>query len=240
MTSPYFNTYLTTEIVLHPSQMNNDIYKHLKNNLIERFQDKCFQHYGYITKIYNIEERKGGNVIAEDPTASAKYVVKFSCRLCKPLRNSVIVCEILGINKAIIHLRNGPINVVVLESNLNSNNFIFDEKRNIFLAKDENDKIGLPILKGSYVKVKILNIQIEDKSLRILVSGSLEMLASKEEIERMILDRENDHNEFVDYDSYITKQKNDLQPSESLSEASESEENKESDSEETENSSEKE
>lgn len=227
MASPYFNTYLTTEIVLHPSQMNNDIYKHLKNNLIERFQDKCFQHYGYIIKIYNIEERKGGNVIAEDPTASAKYVVKFSCKLCKPLKNSVIVCEILGINKAIIHLRNGPINVVVLESNLNGNNFIFDEKRNIFLAKDENGKTGSPILKGSYVKVRVLNIQIEDKSLRILVSGSLETLASKEEIERMILDRENDHNEFVDYDAYITKQESDVQSSESSSEVSESEEESE-------------
>jgi DNA-directed RNA polymerase subunit E'/Rpb7 len=202
MSSPYFNTYLTTEIVLYPSQMNNDIYKYLKNNLIERFQDKCFQHYGYIIKIYKIEERRGGIITPEDPTASAKYIVKFSCKLCKPLKNSTIVCEILAINKAIVHLRNGPINVVVLESNLNTNNFIFDEHRNIFLAKDGNGKTGSPVLKGSYVKIKIINSQIEDKSSRILVSGFLESLATKEEIEKMILDRERENYDYVDYDKY--------------------------------------
>ena len=46
--SPYINTHLHATIGLYPSQFDNDIYKHLKNNLIRKLQGKCYKHYGYI------------------------------------------------------------------------------------------------------------------------------------------------------------------------------------------------
>ena len=50
--SPYINTKLYTNVILYPNQMNNDIYKNLKDNLIKSIENKCFIDYGYIIKVY--------------------------------------------------------------------------------------------------------------------------------------------------------------------------------------------
>jgi DNA-directed RNA polymerase subunit E'/Rpb7 len=95
-------------------------------------------HYGYISKIYKIEERHGGEIIAEDPTASATFKLKFSCKLCRPLKGTTIVCEVVSINKTIIGLRNGPIHMIITEGNINLDNFVYDEKQNVCLAYAQN------------------------------------------------------------------------------------------------------
>ena len=210
MESPFLNTYLYTTVTLHPSQMNNDIYKHLKNNLIRDLQGKCYKSYGYISKIYKIEERHGGNMIAEDSSASATYKVKFSCKLCKPLKGSTIVCEVTDINKHLVHIENGPINVLIFEGHdqINQNNFIFDEKRNVLLANMGNGK-GKPVKKGTYVKIKVIDSMLEHGSERIIVIGTLESLASSEESNKAITSKENEDENFVDYNDYMSKEKND-------------------------------
>jgi DNA-directed RNA polymerase subunit E'/Rpb7 len=201
MSAPYFNTNLYTTVSLHPSQMDNDIYKHLKNNLIRKLQGKCYKSYGYITKIYKIEERSEGKLIAEDNSASAAYDVKFSCKLCKPLKNTLIICEIIAINKSVIYLKNGPIHVFILDNkdNVNQNNFIFDERKNVLFANIGNNK-GSPVVIGTFVKVKVIDTKIE--TTRIIVLGTMESLASKKESDESITIREHD-DEFVDYDDYI-------------------------------------
>jgi DNA-directed RNA polymerase subunit E'/Rpb7 len=203
---PYFNTYLYTTISLHPSQMDNDIYKHLKTNLQTKLQNKCYMHYGYISKIYKIEERHGGEIIAEDPTASATFKLKFSCKLCRPLKGTTIVCEVVSINKTIIGLRNGPIHMIITDGNINLDNFIYDEKQNVWLAYAQNGK-GITIVNGTYVKAKVTDIKIEDKSDRILALGTLEEIASKRESDDVIMARELDDDQFVKYDDYINKEK---------------------------------
>lgn len=203
MTTPYFNTNLYTKISLHPSQMDNDIYKHLKNNLIKKLQGKCYKSYGYIIKIYKIEERSDGKLIAEDNSASASYEIKFSCKLCKPLKNSIIICEIVQINKSVIYLKNGPIHVFILDNagNVNQHNFIYDERKNILLAKANADKNkGIQVVIGTFVKVKVIDAKMETH--RIIVLGTMEDLASKKESDESIVMRDRDE-EFVDYDEYI-------------------------------------
>jgi len=201
MTAPYFNTNLYTTVSLHPSQMDNDIYKHLKNNLIRKLQGKCYKSYGYIIKIYKIEERSEGKLIAEDNSASASYEVKFSCKLCKPLKNTLIICEIIQINKSIIYLKNGPIHVFILDNggNVNQNNFIYDERKNVLLANVGNNK-GVPVVIGTFVKVKVIDTKIETQ--RIIVLGTMESLASKKESDESIVMRERD-DEFINYDEYV-------------------------------------
>jgi DNA-directed RNA polymerase subunit E'/Rpb7 len=181
--------------------MDNDIYKHLKNNLIRKLQGKCYKSYGYIIKIYKIEERSEGKLIAEDNSASASYEVKFSCKLCKPLKNTLIVCEIIQINKSIIYLKNGPIHVFILDNggNINQNNFIYNERKNVLLANVGNNK-GVPIVVGTFVKVKVIDTKIETQ--RIIVLGTMESLASKKESDESIVMRERD-DEFIDYDEYV-------------------------------------
>lgn len=201
MDTPYFNTTLYANITLHPSQMNNDIYKHLKNNLVDRLQGTCFGSYGYISKIYKIEHRSGGKLVAEDNTASAVYDIKFSCKLCKPLKNTFIVCEIITINKSLIVLKNGPINAFVFEgSNINKNNFTYDEKRDILLANTEAGK-GTPVIVGSFAKIKIGDSKMD--GYRIIVIGTLESMATKQEIDISLKKIESDDIQSMKYEEYV-------------------------------------
>lgn len=202
MDTSYFNTYLYSTVGLHPSQMNNDLYKHLKNNLIKKMQGRCYKHYGYLSKIYKIEEISGGEIIPEDPSASAIYKVKFSCKICNPLIGSNIICEVLAISKDIIAVRNGPINIMIFGGSgyINTQNFIFDGRKNVLIAKTGNDK-GLPIVVGTYVIMKIIAKRIEHNSKNIFVIASLENIASQKLIEESIKQKEDSDNNFMEYEN---------------------------------------
>lgn len=224
--NPYVNTYLYTKVGLHPSQFDNDIYKHLKNNLTRKLQGKCYKGYGYISKIYKIDEKQGGQIIAEDPSASAIYSVKFSCKICRPLKGTVIVCEVMAINKSIIHLRNGPINVLIFEESgaVNQNNFVFDDKKNVLLAKIGNSQ-KMPVVVGTHVEIKVAASRIEHNSNRILIMGTLENIASKTAIEESIKQREFDGLSFTNYDDYMETEKTFYKPNKFVAEKVEDETN---------------
>lgn len=207
--NPYVNTYLYTNISLHPSQFDNDIYKHLKANLERKMQGKCYKGYGYISKIYKIDERSGGEIIAEDPSASALYNIKFSCKICRPLIGTMLVCEVKTINKAIIHLVNGPISVMIFEESgaINQNNFVFDDKKGILLGKNKDGQHVLVKI-GTHVEIKVIASRIEHNSNRILIMGTMENIASKATIEESIKQREYDGFSFTNYDDYMETEKN--------------------------------
>ena len=52
--NPYKKTILSTPIMISPDQMDNKMYIHVKANLINKLENKCYENYGYIEKIYNI------------------------------------------------------------------------------------------------------------------------------------------------------------------------------------------
>lgn len=226
--NPYVNTYLYSNVGLHPSQFDNDIYKHLKNNLTRKLQGRCYKGYGYISKIYKIDERQGGGIIAEDPSASAIYKVKFSCKICRPLKGTIIICEVMAINKSIIHLRNGPINVLIFEESgtVNQNNFVFDDKKNVLLAKIENNQ-KIPVVVGTHVEIKVIASRIEHNSNRILIMGTLENIASKSAIEESIKQREYDGFSFTNYDDYVETEKSFYKPNKFVAERSDNDTNNE-------------
>jgi DNA-directed RNA polymerase subunit E'/Rpb7 len=203
MSGPYFNTELYCRVALSPNQMDNDIYKHLKNNLIKKYQGKCYKSYGLIVKIHKINERSAGKLIAEDPSASAYYNVKFSCRLCKPLKNSIIVCEVVAISKSIIYLKNDKIDAFVLDSrnDVNPNNFIYDEKRNALIANIGNNQ-GIPVIEGVFLKVKVQGVRIEHGVNKIVVIGTLESMATQKESNESIIKRDDDDEDYKNYDEY--------------------------------------
>lgn len=207
MSGPYFNTELYCRVGLYPNQMDNDIYKNLKQNVIKKYQGKCYKSYGLIVKVHKISERSEGKLIPEDASASAHYNVKFSCRLCKPLINSLIVCEVIGISKSIIYLKNGKIDIFVLDSknDVNPNNFVYDERRNALIANIGNNK-GKPVENGDFLKVKVLGVKIEHGVNKIVVIGSLESLASEKESNESILQQDDDKEDFQPYDEYVIQQ----------------------------------
>lgn len=204
MLSPYIITKLYAEVSLHPSQMGNgsDIYKYLKGNLANKFEGKCYKNYGFIVKIIKIEEIAGGELRAEDKSASAYYNVKFVCKLCKPLSGTTIICEVIKINKSLVYLNNGPIQMMIFDfkTGVNLNNFTYDEKRDILLANIGGGK-GVPVVPGTAIKIKVGLTKLEKK--QIIVLGTLEGLPTKEEKIQASINSENLSDDPIDYENYV-------------------------------------
>lgn len=208
--TPYFNTYLTTKISLSPDQLDNNLSKNIKTNLVKKMEGKRCE-YGYIVKVYKVIEYKGGDIMFEDPTSSVIYTVKFSCKLCKPLNNTTIVCKIVDINKSIINLINGPIQVIILDNHggINHDKFIFDDKNNRYIAILDNNK-GKPLTPNTYVNVKIISSVVELK--RIVSIGALIGLSTQDEIDNALLMERDDNIDFVEYENYIKQNESPLIP----------------------------
>ena len=200
---PYFNITLTTTTLLRSNQMDNNIYKHLKTNIEKKLLGKCYNSYGFVSKIYKITDYECIGMPAEDPTCSAQFKITFTCKLCRPLINGIIIMTVSDINKDIINLTYGPM-VMLTNVNMeykinnpaiNMDNFIFDEKKNLILAKDKKDKtgkVGTPIDKKTNLQVKVQDIQIEKDSTKIIIFGYIEDIASDDDFIKMIETSESD------------------------------------------------
>ena len=204
---PYFNTSFVTTIGLHPSQMTKKIYENLKDNLIKAHQNKCFGPYGYISKIYSIVEREGGIIVPENMSSSAMYRVKFTCKLCRPLCGSTIVCQVVDINKATISVQNGPIIIVIMDGfdMINKEKFMYSEVENVWLYMIEKGQRAYKIVVGSYVTVKCIELRIERGS-NIFVWGVMEGMPTKEEIEQNNIMAETDDLQYAEFDDYISNE----------------------------------
>ena len=175
--SPYINTTLVSNVMLNPTQMDNKIYLHLKNNLHNKLVGKCYLNFGFITNIYKLEEISEGIIEAEDPTCSAKIVIKFSCRLCFPPKNKYIICKIDRMNKALISAINGPIKVIITQDKINKEQFFTDADRNIHIKKTKES-----LAPDMIVKILILSSTFGNYDNSILSIGYLQDLATPDEI----------------------------------------------------------
>jgi len=175
--SPYINTTLISNIMLNPNQMDNKLYLHLKSNLSNKLIGKCYLNYGFITNIYKLEEISEGIIEAEDPTCSAKVIVKFSCRLCFPPKNKYIICKIDRMNKALISAINGPIKVIITQDKINKEQFYSDADRNIIIKKG-----AVSLAPNMFVKILILSSTFGNYDTSILSIGYMQELATPDEI----------------------------------------------------------
>jgi DNA-directed RNA polymerase subunit E'/Rpb7 len=200
MESPYIYTELNGIISITPKQMNNDIYTNMKSNLINRLEGKCYRNYGYITKIYDITNHGDGFIDSENPLAVACFKVKFTCRLCYPLKNKYIICQVHSINSMLAKITNGPINVIITPDRINKENF--ESNRQGFFTKLQYGVT--PLKKGDYVKTKIISRQINDKDVIIMCIGILESMATEEEIANSIYEQnKTDTTKMMDVEQYM-------------------------------------
>lgn len=204
MTSPYINTKLYTTVTLHPSQMNNNIYLNLKKNLTEEINKRCFGEYGYLVDIYEIMSFDDNTMEAENTMASAVYDISFACRLCKPLKNTKIICEVVRVNKVLLMLKNGPITVIVASTDdrVNPTVFFRDSYRNL-RYKDKDGERSHVIQLGDYVKVSLVQTTFNSGEEQILAIGYLEAMASEEEIKNYYNEQYNEGEKFMGYDEYM-------------------------------------
>ena len=214
LSSPYVTTLLTSTINLNPRQMNNQIYKNLKDNLIKKVEGKCFKSYGFVSKIYEIKEYNQGLIVAENPLAAASFNIKFSCRLCNPLRNKQIVCKVMKIiNGMFINSQNGPITAIITITRINNELFYKDQKTNKLMAKASSGGSGdkpFEITPGTYIIVNIENRTFNDMDTIIMAIGELSRLATKEEIENSFKEEYgvDGENKIIDFEEYIKNNEN--------------------------------
>lgn len=182
--SPYINTTLVCPIMLFPNQMDNKMYLHIKDNLINKLVGRCYKNYGFIKEIYKIDEISDGVIEPEDPTCSSKFTVKFTCRLCIPIKNKEIIFKIDRMNKALISGVNGPLQAIITPDKINKDKFYPDNNRNIRIRGTSD-----VLVPDMYIRVLVLSSSFSDYERTILVIGFLQDIASKEEYENFV-----DHN----------------------------------------------
>lgn len=199
MSSPYINTIIKKDVPLHPHQMNNKIYINLKKNLEKDILSKCYSKYGYIVKIIEILSYKDGVIEAENTESSAKFKLKFSCRICLPLENTQIICEIDRINKLLITAKNGPILIIITNDRINSSLFFKDNNNNIRYKQNEKSKMLEP---KDFIKVTLQHIKYFDEDVKIKTIGFIDDLASEEDIKNYYADQYKE-TEIIKFNEYI-------------------------------------
>ena len=200
MTSPYIKTVLHTTVTVRPHQLNNNLYLSLKENLKKKVERKCYGNYGYVMEIYEILEKSGGVVVPENFNSSAILDVKFSCKLCMPLKKTKIICQVEAINKALTRLKNGPIFINIMAKRMNKEIFTHNIYNDIQYKEDGKYK---NLKKNDFVKVEIIDIMFSDKDDKIIALGFLDNIATKNDIEFYYKDIYNKEMDVVEFDKYI-------------------------------------
>lgn len=235
LNNPYISTYLTSDVRIHPREMDNNISKHIKFNLEKELINKCFNDYGFIAKIHELEIDKNARIVPEDPMCCAIFKVKFLCTLCRPITNSFVIAKIVNITEPLIILSYGPLEIIVKTfSNLNKNRFIFNQKIAHWTAKKESqkdDKEGqqrYAVLKqGGYLKVKILGKKIINKTKYITCAGYVENIATDDEIKKSItymyeIKKYDSMDEYISLEKKLQEIKEEQQKQEKIDVATES------------------
>lgn len=196
MSSPYINTILNTTVMLRPYQMDNNIYINLKKNLENNVVGKCFKNYGFISKIIRILDYKDGIIEAENTESSALFDLRFTCKLCAPLKNMQIICEIERVNKLLITAVNGPILVVITHDRINTSVFFKDNNNNIRYKKDDQ---SLMLQQHDFIKITLQSIKFYDGDETIKAIGILEDIATEKEQKKFYSDQYSENENVVDF-----------------------------------------
>nr|QBK88500.1 MAG: uncharacterized protein LCMiAC01_01770 [Mimivirus LCMiAC01] len=136
-------------------------------------------------KIYKILEYKRGIIEPEDLMTNARFDVKFSCKLCTPLKGKQIICEVNRVNKPLLTAENGPIVVIITNERINDEHFFTDNNNNL-RYKTKNKSI---ILKpNEFVKITLITITFNDGDDKIKAIGFLDNMAIDEDIDAYYAD----------------------------------------------------
>lgn len=203
MSGPYITTLLSTTVNLNPRQMDNKIYKNLKDNLIKKVEGKCYRNFGFISKVYDIKEYSEGMLIPENPMAAATFGVKFTCRLCNPLRKKQIVCKIAKINNMFINAQNGPITLIITMNRINNEIFYQELKTGKLIAKISGKTVE--VTPGSYVVVTIESRTFNDMDSIIMAIGELNRLATDEEVNDSFKQEYGSNEDITDFNDYMQR-----------------------------------
>ena len=172
--SPYKNIKQYTKILLKPHQMNSDIKNNLKVNLREKVEKKCNKN-GFVDEIFRIEKYPNGYLPPENLSGNVVFNIEYSCRLCLPIENSIIIAQIQVISPELILAKNGPIFIFIPRDKISTNIY---NVTNDFVHIESKKKLSAK----QYIKVLILNKKINNGDTQINAIGRLLDLPSEKEI----------------------------------------------------------
>lgn len=171
--SPYKNIEQYTRILLEPYQMNSDIRNNLKINLKKKVE-KCCNKNGYVSEVYKILSFGDGIMLPENLSSNALYNIKYHCKICIPIENSIIISQIKVITQELIVTINGPIMSFIPKDNIDMTYWNVVDN----ITHKNNTKLNI----GDYVLVEIINKRINKGDSQIKTIGKLLDFASEKDI----------------------------------------------------------
>ena len=173
--SPYKNIAQYTKIMLEPYQINSDLRNHLKINLKKKVEKKCNKN-GYVDEVYKILSYGDGIMHPENLSGNVLYNIKYHCKLCLPIENSIIIGQVKVINIELVVVINGPILIFIPRDNIDTT--LWDINDNFKNKKKENTKLNV----SDYVLVQIINKRINTGDTQIKTMGKLLDFATDKQI----------------------------------------------------------
>lgn len=172
--SPYRNIKQTTNISLEPYYLNSDIRNNMKIVLKKKVEKKCNEN-GYIDEVYRIMNYEDGQLIPENLSGNVIFNVAYHCKICIPIENTIIIGQVKVINQEVIVCINGPIMTFITKDNIDTNIW---ELSDGYLHKPNKAKLTI----GQYIKIHILNKNINQGDNQVKTIGILLDYPSPEEI----------------------------------------------------------
>ena len=199
LVSPYKNVEQYTRIRVPPHQLNSDIRNNIKLILKKKVEKKCNKN-GFVDEVYKIVEFEDGEMYPENLSGSVMFDVKYHCKLCIPIENTIIIAKVVIINQELIIATNGPLFIFIPKDNIDNN--IWNISDNDLISKKTDNKLKV----NDCVKVTIANKKINKDDWQIKAIGILKDIADKKDIEKYYghleeleddedeIDKENDDN----------------------------------------------
>ena len=172
---------LYTRVILHPHQMNNELYINLKKNLVDKVEEKCIKD-GYVIKVYKILDHTNGVIEPENFTGAAVYDVKYLAKICTALKDTMIIAKITSYspNVNFVLAEFGSIIKIIFTKNerdLNTKVFTIGNDKSI-LHNSSQKKMAT----GDYVKIQIKTFRFHQNDTVIKCMGYLDNMATADEI----------------------------------------------------------
>lgn len=221
LVSPYRNNKLHTRVMLPPRQMDNNLYINLKINLRKKVERKCNK-YGYVSKVHKILEYKNGIIKPENFSAAAVFDVVYSGRICIPIENTQIICQIEKMHKVLIMAKNGPVAAIIKINHINDANFNYTHDRDLV-----HIKTGKKIKIGDFVKLTVKAKKFNAGDVKIGIMGFLDDIATKSEINKYFYEEQTEVTDTETETEIVqeVQEYDDIETEESVSAGSEEEHN---------------
>ena len=148
----------------------------MKIILKKKVEKKCNKN-GFVDEVYRILEYSDGIMPPENLNGSVIYNITYHCKICIPVENTIIICQIKVINQELVIAVNGPIMFFIPKENIDTN--IWDIPDG-YLNKLKKKKLQ----RDDYVKVQIVDKRINQNDSQIKSIGKLIDFASLEDVEK--------------------------------------------------------